>query len=483
MIKSYRPQCIINITSRAKPSINGTNFASYSSIRVTDYLGDNGSVEIVKTLTTPMGAFSIQIPDKPLSGSAYTGTGQGAINDSLFGFIQPMDWVEIQLSHEPGTAEEQPIMMRGIVTNVSRSEAIGSDGSPQRVVSIQGNDLGLVFSLMRLVPPSSDLSTIAGKLSGWQLVQELGIDGTCATLSVKSFYEKIINKVNEWMDANEALSGAQFTLDCKVAETTGVMVNKWDPTDSAIWNIMVQYLDPAFNELFVEDREDGTYLNVRPKPYYDITSGGWIQIDQSEDPLPEIISIDIEDIIELTGGRTDAKVFNFPLMKSAAFPLNQNQATFDAMKYVEESGILEYVNCKVSVYGFRFLDRPFVQVPIEVQAPMTNQKEAVYKQNIAKIVDFNKARIMSIFDMVKDNVIFEEGTMTLFGNHMIMPGRYLDVTRGVFSFQVYVEEVSHQFTPYGAYTTTVKYVRGTGYAKRMQSENSPYLAEGRRGVY
>lgn len=483
MIKSYRPQCIINITSKAKPSINGTNFASYSSIRVTDYLGDNGNVEIVKSLTSPMGSFAIQIPDKPLSGSAYTGTGQGAINDSLFGFIQPMDWVEIQLSHEPGTANEQPIMLRGIVTNVARSETIGSDGTPQRVVSIQGNDLGLVFSLMRITPISQLITNAAMRVSGYELAQKLGILDANTTLSVKSFYEKVLQAVNTWMDNNGALKGTEIKLDCKVSETTGIMLTSLDSSDHAIWNIMSKYQDSTFTEMFVEDREDGTYLVVRPTPYYDITSGEWIQIDESSDPLPEIVSIDVEEILELTAGRTESKVFNCPIVKAVSLVRTETQAFADALKVVVDEKMADYINCKESIYGSRYWERNTYQVPVGVVAPMTNQKEAIVTANFEKITDFNKARIISVFNMIKDNVIFEEGTMTLFGNHMIMPGRYLDVTRGLFSFQVYVEEVAHRYVPYGAYTTTVKYVRGTGYAKRMQSENSPYLAEGRRGVY
>lgn len=483
MIKSYRPQCIINVVSKAHPSIGGVNFGSYSSIRLTDYLGDNGNVEIVKTISNPMGAFSIQLADKPLSGSAFSSSGQGAINDSLFGFIQPMDWLDIQLSHEPGTAEEQPIMMRGIVTNVSRSETIGSDGAPQRIVTIQGNDLGLVFSLIRLTIPSPKLPALGLKLAGYELATKLGLVGAVATISVKEFFEKIVDVTNQWMAASEALAGNAFILDCKVAETTGVMINKFDPADTALWNIMVQYLDPTFTELYVEDRKDGTYLNVRPSPYYDITTGEWIRVDQSEDPLPEIVSIDVEDIIELSAGRSDAKVFNFPIVKSAALPVTETQALAESINHALSLKTLEYVNCKASTYGTRFFDRQFVQVPMEVVAPMTNQKEAQNTINYEKIVDFNKARITTIFNTIKDNVLFEEGTMTLFGNHMIMPGKYLDVTRGGFSFQVYVEEAIHRFVPYGSYTTTIKFVRGTGYAKRMQSELSPYLAEGRKGVY
>lgn len=483
-VKTYMPQIAITATSRAHPEVNGTNWGSYKTIYLDEYLGDLGDVQIAKSLTSPMGSFTITLPDKPLKGYGAGSTNpNAAINDSVYGFIQPMDTVDFQFSHEPGTLSEQPIMMRGIVTNVSRSETIGSDGAPQRVVVIQGNDFGLVFNLLRLMPPSTELSNIGIRLCGWALAEKLGITENTPTLSVTDFYTKVIETVNEWLNKNEALTGTSITLDSKVAASTGVIINKFDSVDTAIWNIMAQYIDSTFNEIFLEDREDGTYLVVRPNPYYDISNGSWIQVDQGTDPQPVRVPIDVIDIIEITAARSEEKTFNIPLMKFQSFPLAENARVFNVLQYIEQQNFGQYINSRDTVYGYRIFERSFVQVPIDVVNPTTNQKEAQVTQNLSKQEDFNKRRIDTVWNSIKDNVIFESGTMTLKGNHLVMPGRYLDITRGKFTFSVYVESVVHRFQPYGAYTTTITYIRGTGYAERMQMSQSPYLMEGRRGVY
>jgi hypothetical protein len=483
-IKTYMPQIAITAISRAKPAVNDTNWGSYNTIYLDEHLGDLGDVQIAKSLTNPMGSFTITLPDKPLKGSGSGSTNpNAAINDSVYGFIQPMDTVDFQFSHEPGTLSEQPIIMRGIVTNVSRSETIGSDGAPQRVVVIQGNDFGLVFNLIRLMPPSSELANIGIRLAGYALAKLLGILEAVSTISVPDFYTHIINTTNEWLRNNDALKGTKITLDCKVVGTTGIFINKYDPVDAALWNIMAKYIDSTFNEIFVEDREDGTYLVIRPNPYYDISNGAWIQVDQNSDPQPTRVPIDVTDIIEITAARSEDKTFNLPYIKSQAFPMSESGKTFDIIKYVEDQKYGEYINSKATVYGYRILTRDFVQIPVSVVNPGTNQKEAQVIQNIANTIDFNKRRVDTVWNSIKDNVVFESGSMTLKGNHLVMPGRYLDITRGQFTFSVYVESVVHRFQPYGSYTTTITYIRGTGYAERIQMLPSPYLMEGRRGVY
>lgn len=130
--------------------------------------------------------------------------------------------------------------------------------------------------------------------------------------------------------------------------------------------------------------------------------------------------------------------------------MSESGKTFDIIKYVEDQKYGEYINSKATVYGYRILTRDFVQIPVSVVNPGTNQKEAQVIQNIANTIDFNKRRVDTVWNSIKDNVVFESGSMTLKGNHLVMPGRYLDITRGQFTFSVYVESVVHRFQPYGS---------------------------------
>lgn len=481
-IKSHRLTIIITIKSNAKPDPGGVNYGDYGTIIIEDFLGDSNQFQIVKSVLSPMASFILTLPDKPYPQS------NGVPNDSLYGLIQSMDFIEVRMTHNPTTIDNIPIMMRGLILGVTRQEIIDAQGHPQRAIVFRGNDLGYMFNIIRIMPPLVDFSVLGLALSGNQLAESLGITGSNGVLTIKDFYSKILDKVNAiMMDANSPIdlngNPVQFKLDCQVSTNTGIYINYWDPANQQIWTIMVDYLDSMFHEMYVEDREDGTYLVIRPKPFIDYINDQWIQIDDNTAPTLDIIEVDISEIAEITADRDDDTVYNYILLQYNSIALSQESKLVEALKYSDSQKFQDYQNCKVDIYGYRPLIKEFVQVPVSIVSPLTLQKESQVEANLGYIDEWAKKRMTSLFNMNKDNVILDYGTMTLFGNHKIKPGVYLHITRGLFDYIVYVETVTQDLSPFHQYLTKVSYVRGNGFIKRMKSPQPPYLSEGRKGVY
>lgn len=103
---------------------------SAKTIDLTPFLGDGSALRTSKSVRESAGGFSLTLVDKPYKGT-YAGTNTF---ETLYGLIEPMDLIEIRMRHDPPSTggAKPPIVMRGFVSTVSRSETMGADGRPQR---------------------------------------------------------------------------------------------------------------------------------------------------------------------------------------------------------------------------------------------------------------------------------------------------------------------------------------------------------------
>ena len=100
-------------------------------IELSPWLSESSGVRLSKSTREPAGGFSITLADRIHPDDL----------DSLYGLLEPMDLVEIRMAHEPHKVSnpgELPIVMRGFISDVTRSEGIGNNGAPQRHVVISG---------------------------------------------------------------------------------------------------------------------------------------------------------------------------------------------------------------------------------------------------------------------------------------------------------------------------------------------------------
>lgn len=482
-IKTYKPKIEIRLKSGVSISLEGqTNFGKIRDLDITPFLGENGTVEIEKSVMTPFGQFKITIPDKPVADDY----GTGDVNDTIYGLVESFDYIEIKMTHD--TTQSPKMMMRGWITSVEREETISQDGQLQRVVTLAGNDLAYVFNIASIMPPSKELANIGSALSSWSLAEALGltkIDGSVSNLSLATMYQKCLDIViNPRLAEMSTAYGHQIQFDNQIPSNIITMIDRMNPVENTIWQLWQLYSDSAWYELFTEDREDEHYLVVRPKPYMSL-GGEPIEIDGTT-TTADSLDIDVADIVELRPQRSEADVLNIFLVSPYLMSGMASDAVYYTLmtKYsVNDLKAPSYANSDSKIYGYRTIKRVFRHLKDTFVSPGAQQPEAIKKTNDTTAEEFTKARAKSLFEMTKDNVLFTNGTMRLRGNVDVKAGIYLNVRRGQHHYVVYVQHVRHVFAPFGAFVTDIQFIRGTDYYERKKMSQSPYLAEGRRGVY
>src|SRR5215469_8951696 len=73
------------------------------SYDLTPYFGEAGSVRTSKSVRDPAGGFSLTFADKPFIGE-YNGK---QTFESMYGLIEPMDFIEIRFRHNTSTSSGQ----------------------------------------------------------------------------------------------------------------------------------------------------------------------------------------------------------------------------------------------------------------------------------------------------------------------------------------------------------------------------------------
>lgn len=492
-VETFTPQVSVILAKNIRRT-NGVS-SRYAGIGgridLTPYLGENGGVDTTKSITDPMGAFQITLADRMHPGSL----------DSLYGVVEPMDHVEIRMAREPHKyGGKLPIIMRGFVTNVSHREVMDAGGKPQRVVVVSGNDYGKAFNNVQIFWLKE---YVIGKnlLTQYKFYEAFGSKSGSGSGGFKytpaEFVRKVSLVVNEhlanvWFSSIDAVAG-QINVDATV--TSGAVLDiSVSASTGPLWNFMANNADLAWNELFIEDREDGTYLVYRAKPYMNpYTHAPILQFDH-----PAIIDGDVvlqdNDIVSLTVSRTDADVANFFWADVVLNNLLGNNNSIMAASTTEAAAddtIFDgdYENNSPNVYGDRIM-RVVSRHGYTDMEHTGRKKEAEQKQADNSFRELAKKKRVALRDMNRDNVVLESGTIEFKGDERAKVGKYLGYNRnrresnsGMIGANCYVTQVAHSFRPFRSYTTNVKFIRGDGYLARTSLESSPYAAEGRRGPY
>ena len=461
------------------------------ALEVTKFIGEQGVVNVNKSIHEPAGSFTIDFMDRLVQESA----------DSIYGLFEPMDMVEIRMTASAYKAPF-PIMMRGFISHVSRAQSISSDGRPMRKVTISGQDYGKIWQIDNIyynpwMPDENNYITT------FKLYTRFGIafDTSSAGTLVRSVFKSIINPFIDNMRSNPptaALGGnsplLDFTLDVQTegGNVAPFGVNDWQ--GGSIHALLKQYCDVGcWNELFVEDRDAGAwgpagpYVVYRPNPY--IVAGGDVSNPASyiqamtKARLPAATAISSSDIISLEVSRSDENVANYFWVEAPSYNMN-----FDWLgkAMAGDSGpantfiITGYGNVDSTLYGFKRMAEQTSQLGPMNRSAGNGVNKADQKVDQGDALNWIGARRADLYHQNRDNVVFESGSIRIVGNQAVRAGTYLLVTHGNMTSTYYVPTVSHSFTPFGAYITTATIERGTGFIDRAGKEgkrDSPYLAE------
>lgn len=479
-VKTFTPRCKILLSKNIEygPDVSARK-SSTTEIDITPFLGDAGEVTVAKSIYSPMGSFVIQVPDKPMPLIDVPGDLAGRHGgDTLYGLIEPMDYVEIRMARFPTAGGDLPIVMRGFVREVMRSEVMGPGGRPRRVVVVSGNDFGLLFSNYQITSLEGLIKGDAMMLSYYQMAQRLGLH--LDTVPISEFYQRIVDDIiNPYLAKIAAAPLGDIKVDSSVT-AFGMYLNAVDPMDKSIWNLMLREADTHFNELFIEDRDDGVYLVYRPVPWRDL-KGAYIP-QRGQKVETGVIEQHIRDVISLTASRDDFEVANQYFVKptiGALFDYTQLLQTMHSGEVIVD----DHRNCDPLLYGARRNEISIRQVPLAYESPNTDKPEAVHQRNETNMVEFAKERLKTFKELNWDNAVFEHGTIAFRGDETVKPGNYIRLTRGQLRPEYYAYAVTHRFAPFRQFVTVAQFVRGTGYVERIKLEGQPNLLEAKGGVY
>lgn len=462
-------------------------------IDLTPFLGEGAVVRTAKSVREPAGAWSITVTDQPQeSFNSAVGFSQKEL-ETLSALVEPMDVVEIRMWNGFGPAPaEYPIIMRGFVSDVSRSQIMRSDGRPQRMVTLSGQDYGKIWQTFQVIYLAAYAERKA-LLTNFNLWEMFGAEAKTAMKSgefVRTMIEKVINPhIDGFMPPYTPMPRKLETGD-SISVAHGVVNNSYQNMQGSIYDILKFHGDVGvWNELYTEDREDGVHCVYRAIPALHITAPeGKNRKIQDDAPDPVFVEIDAGFVESLNLSRSDANVANFYWVNNARFDLiDEMQRKLASIP--GDSGkvsLKEYPNTAVKYYGVRLMQAETQQGDDKLANLTSGQKAAAQEDRSKKQEAWIDKRRRLMMEMNKDNVVFERGTARVKGGptratgEAMRAGDYALFTFGAMMWEAYVVQVEHEFTLYQGYTTTLTLERATNFVSRSTMESgsqSPWLAE------
>lgn len=474
--------------------------ATQRMIDLGPWLSDTSSLHTSKSIHEPAGGFALTVPDRPYAGA------DGL--DSLYGVIEPMDLVLIRMRHTADGTTRPPVIMRGFVSRVKRTETVDGQGRPIRGVTISGQDYGKLWQMVQIVydayyKPGQEI------LSGYKFLERFNVPDAKSNVDfIKVAIDQLINPFLKRL-LPEGLGNTDFprqslngeaptgfpllTLDTEGVKQATVGLNNGIQTqEGTVYNLLRNYLDVgAFNELFITEDDAGVYVMYRQNPALKLT-GEPIDSQATKTPYQgdlepgaqklRIVNIPEVDIVSMEVERSDEDVVNLvrvdaPLGLASEIYLRTAPT---APGNNSTSDITGYGNASATLFGERYLRVSTKLAGESVAKISSGLPSGEQERRQFQMVDWMTNRREFLIEQNRDNSILEHGTIVISGNEKVRAGNYVRVMRGNFASLYYVTGVSHELLPYRRMVTTLTVSRGQGFADRIRlagGASSPYNAE------
>lgn len=498
-VKVYEPQCKVTLFKTIKRTslVDGVPVSERfqgTGIRVdlSPYIGEGASVSTRKSVREPAGAFSLALLDRPFLGYVdvpleQLPPGQTSVQsaESLYGIIEPMDVIEIRMRHGgEATSGDPPVVMRGFVSDVSRSQGMTQDGRPVRTVTIVGQDYGKLWQMLQIMYLPGYI-TGQDMLSAFKFFEKFGGGFKIAQPGFQFLRDDILGLLlNPYLEAlmpADSPGVKTITMDEDQLRVHGtVSLSGPQNFEGVLYSMLTTYLDVGtWNELFLEDRDDGVYLVYRPNPFKD-AKGEMIDPDAAK---PDMVGITDADVVSLNVSRSDRNVANYYWVRSPRFEVSkeiyrEQETVTEGNKKTVVLG--DYQNASDKLYGIRAMKVDTQMGGDEIENFGSGLKEGQVIKDRTDQVNWIDTRRKQLVEMNKDNVLFESGTIHCRGNEKLRHGIYLQLIQGQFAAEYYIVECSHDYVWGQSYTNTLRVERGTGFierAKRGGGKDSPYFSE------
>jgi len=259
----------------------------------------------------------------------------------------------------------------------------------------------------------------------------------------------------------------------------------------------------VWNELYVEDREDGVHCVYRAIPALHLTqpkdvdpeigSGNPRKI-QPDAPDPIYVEIPDDDIVNITVSRSDSGIANFYWVNNSRFDLIDDLQRKLAAVTADNKSVStrEYPNTAVKYYGIRPMYAETQQGGDKITNMQSGLPEKEQDQRSTAQESWIERRRRHMMEMNRDNVVFERGSAKVRGGIMrpdgkecMKAGDYARFITGNMSWDAYVVQIDHEFVPYQGYTSTLMFERGEGFVDRISmgdDSSSPWLVEQARRI-
>lgn len=456
-------------------------------IDLTPFFGDGTSISTTKNIGQPCGTFSLSFSDKPnVSGQNMGPVLDSAGLESIYGLVEPMDVVEIRMWSGIGPCPNPlPIKMRGFVSEISRGRQMGKDGKPMRTVVVSGQDYGKILqSFQLLYIPSYHGS--APLLTGWNFFEQFG-GNVKNVITGAEFINLLLDKaINPLLDTLLPKNNGVPRVIKPDLQASGSVSDSWMNQEGSVYDLMKQYLDVGvWNELFIEDREDGVYLVWRPVPAIDLMTGRAIQ---NLPQPPKNGTVPDGYISDIRQTRNDSSVYNYYWVTNSRFAMVDDiYRKVEAIMAGGTQQTMEYPNTAKKYYGVRAMYADSVMSPDDVTSVSSGLEQNPQEQRRGYMLDWINDRRGIMIQSNKDNVVLEFGALSMKGGptrdnstDALRSGDYLTVLDGKITWSAYIMSVQDNFIPYNSYSTSLEFARGTGFAERVSSTGggvSPWLKE------
>lgn len=450
------------------PTNDRVSQAGSKEIDLTPFLARGTTVAVRRSVRgEDSGQFSINFPDDM----------HPDLMDSIYGLVEAQDVIEIRMARQPerGSAGDLPIVLRGFVSQVSRGRGISESG-PSRSVVIAGQDYSKILNIIRFIylPTMIPAQLL---LSSFKNFLNYGVESNYE--SPAAFVRKIITEVcGEYIGKmRDGSGGSSSPVEDLLVEATDsdiagsiqpFGVQEWD--GGSIYSLLATFGDVGpWNELYVEDRDDGPTLVYRPTPFKTAV-GDYIQ----GGARAAHVNLPARDILDIEVSRSDSNVANYFWVDAPRTNLLQGPLLQLDQQLAPSPALEGYQNADPLLYGVRLM-RMQTQQGIRYDG----KPEAEVEEGDGLLIELVNEKRRVLIENNKDNSVLETGSIVVKGSEALKPGSYVTVESGDFAPSYYAHTVDHQFTIGGAFLTTLSVERGTGFIERLKrgAANSAYLAE------
>lgn len=439
---------------------------------ITAFLGDSTSelltVSTNKDMISPYGTFQLVfVPRKD------------RLNDTWFDKVQVFDFVEIKFKGIKDS--ELTTVMRGLVDSVTKSESWES-GVPQRSITVAGRDLGCLMTDFQIyyLPELGLKQAVASELKilSWDIMKKKPNLITDADETFEILF-------SHWFEQLDLIVGITTEKPKTIQSYLAWTIETFWPNsktnlffllsyEGPWWNAFSTYLDKPFHELFIYDDKDFSRLILRPSRLKD-AKGGYPQPVRNVASTPLRASILYPPNWEVLDGEKVSITVEKDMSGLYTFYFSEPTLTlftkedfrvlcWDKNRDNPAQSLNPYLALNPSMpsyihkHGFRKYEAQTVFFDIDMGQKRSKGKDYVTGVLLPNFLERGKLMTQTMVAWFLHSPLLLSGSMVIPGTNRAIIGTYVHDVGD--KMEYYVTGVSHEFSLFRTFRTTVTLERG-----------------------